>query len=608
MNIREIVSKHKNELPRYKLVGYTGLAVPMLKVKINCLVQGPGRLPVVQEFILNLLSEGLEIERIIKLLALDNEVIESAFSQLLQAEYISILDNQITQKGRDYLEDNILDHLEEEEYIINVDGLTGKIVPGDKKLTPSKLIKQNHIRTIKGNIKDVLIEDVDFKALKNEVIRQKRKKENEIIDNSEYKELNIIDIISITRPKSYYNRINILVLENEQNEYRILAYEGYKQIYQYEEALFELEKRSRKVLQYEMKGYFECNKVNEFSELVSNNECKIDDILELRKRIESYIQTTREELMLVFSLTSMTQLDADLIEEIKLAIKRGIKIKIVITGKEAISQKQKDIIDSLMYLVKDNKKVSLEIIPQFFSEVFIQDNVKGIAVVLEKNEIELDASKMGIVEVGYELDKEQIKYVKEEISSCCEQMKNKLSEVDTFESKDKMHQMINSIFKLSADLDQYMHQIDHVGWYDNQVANFNEIQGIPIATDKNKYKVFADIMNNNLVEKLEKNIEKHIHTGKPNDVQKYFNSTFKRRYPELHYSLHKLKVYRNKQSHDILSSTNAKYYKKFIDEDLCGCDPNLITNGYILLQAKLLRSLYNSMIKTLRRLKKNDHS
>lgn len=593
MNISEIINKHKNDLPGYKLVGYSEIAVPILKVNTKCLVQQKRSLPIVQEFVLNLWNEGVEVQDIVNILALDKEVVDVALSKLFQDEYINIETDEVTERGENYLEDNILEALDEEDYTIYLDGLTGKIV-SSKGYMHAKVAKEKEVRTIKSLIKEVLPEDIDFKQLKSEIYRQKSKKETTtvIVDN----QAEVVEIIDVSKPKSFYNKVNIMILENEQQDYRILAYDGYKLITSYEEALIKLDKSLRKLLEYKIETYFESPAVKKI-ETYFEKKLSIStlDKWEIEKRINECFEQVRNTLTFVISLHSLSILNEMLICNIQEALKRGIKVKIYLTGRKPVNSRQEDKIKELLKKITGDDKATIINIPCYFNEVVIKDNEQGVLIRLTKANINLIATTVGIVEHGYDLDEEIIKQIEQEVRQEENIVKDKIAEIHPFVDKKEMQEMAKKIFKLAIDLDEYMYERDRVGWFNEVVAKLDEVVSIPLATDKNKFKVFIDIFNNNLVEKLEKNVEQKCKIKESKKVQHYFYNTFKKEYPILQYALHKVKIYRNKQSHDNLSSWAEKYYNKFLEEDLAGCSPELIKDGYLLLQAKIMENLHNSM-------------
>ena len=124
-----------------------------------------------------------------------------------------------------------------------------------------------------------------------------------------------------------------------------------------------------------------------------------------------------------------------------------------------------------------------------------------------------------------------------------------------------------------------------------EADRFKEIE---IVKTKSQFVSFINICNRCFVESIDL-------YGKSIGNDKYFWNDIKAKYPSLHSTLHRIRVYRNESDHLELNKSVNEKYLEFLQEDLEGKAPSQVDDFYFILQQRILDGLlYNTQVEITR--------
>lgn len=594
MRIRETVYKNINDLPGYNLLGYIEVAIPIYEIRLHVLALTRTTIPVIEEFVLNFYNEGLDLDKIEKLLGLDKELIDQAWAGLMQRDYISYIDKHITEQGLEYLNNNSVEELEKIEFPILIDGITGTINKINTQLMNTRNVKKIGLKALKANIRRPNIDEIDFKSVKK-VFNSYKNKNPDIYSGD------ILEIVHMEGKSTKFKRIEMLFFKNNENDTRILAYDGYNRLNDYEEKLKELDKKGVVLLKYDYGEYFNSKSVYKINELtVANKNVHKEIPLEKYNELLNEYMSDNGEIILINPLISICNLNYGFINNLEINLKNNKKITIIISGKDYISEYQKKVYDRLNKLRYKYKNFNIKQIHEYINKIIINSRKKQALVTIYKKEsINLETSKIGIIEKVYEIKNDIFDETCKLISSLYN-ITNLLEFELPNSNTNWLKQQIDYVIKLVRDADGYMFNNDNVGWIGNdELLNITQFKEVPLATNRNQFGIFIENINKSLVESLDNNSKKKKHS------KKYFWNDFKEQYPKLQHVLDKIRTYRNKSKHLNLTEENNEKYFKYLTEDLDGYMPDFIPNGYLILQYKIINELNKSIEDVIKKIKSN---
>jgi hypothetical protein len=597
MRIREAIVRNYNDLPGYKLIGYSEVAIPMYQRKVHVLALTKKSIPVVEEFVLNFYNEGLSLDDIKLVLGLEQQLIDEAMAGLIQRDYINNFTKEITDIGQDYLKNNNVESLEKEEFSIIIDGLTGEIKKNNNNLMVTKNIKNKGIRALRANIDKPTIGDLDFKSLRR-VFNQYKESESVNENENEAYSGNMIDVVHMEGNTTKYRRIELLIFKNDENDVRVIAFDGFNRVEEYEEKLKELDSRGVTLLKYDYDEYFESGNVKNINEIV-NSEDDVNNIEYEKVNLlyETYLEQCSGTILITLPLISQCSITEAFVDKIESKLKKGLSINIILCGKDYKGEFQKKIYRKIKDVSSKYQTLTIKQTPHYFNKMIINlDNKESIVSIYEKNNISLTSTKEGIAEYFYEVKSNSCELIYNTIlddNKEREKIKFDLSNIN----KQVLRKMIDDILYLVKDADGYMYSNDDIGWIgSDEVPEINRFKEVPLANDEEKFRTFIDSINKSLVESLEINANQK-------GYKKYFWNDFEHRYTELQSILNKIKTYRNKSNHLELNEFNKQKYYKFLNEDMGGYMPEFIYKGYLILQFKILNELETVIKNTISALK-----
>lgn len=579
MNVNQIAERFKNELPGYKLVGYTELGFPVFQCILHCLMLNDAQIPVIEEFVLNFYNQGIELSEIASILGLDFELIEEAWIGLLQRDYINPVTKEISSFGNDYLKEHKIDKLEKSSVHVSIDGLTGTMKPKSSQLMANKNAKKLGIRTIRSVIDKPNVESIDFIQVKNVI------KEYQKIDKENYNG-RILEVFHVEGQATKYKRLYVLAYINNDNNVRFLVYDGMERLEGYENALMQLEDRGVSVFKYSLGKYFDSDKINLINAIIAKNMDELYTIEpgKIWELWNEYLGIVEKDAFIVLPLVDMCTPSDFWIESLSKVLERGTKITIIISGREFVSTYQKEQIEEIIKLKRKFKNLKLSQVPEYYNRILIIDDCKGIISSYNKYDLNSNSSKVGIVEYGYIMSQHDIHECMKKLSSVKILNIKKVANLTGVDSK-WLNDKMRLITQLVSDFDNRLYMVNNIGWIgDGPIPETQTLLNVPLAKNHEMFKTFINALNKSLVESIEVN-------GKSNGIKSYFWSDIKNNYPSLHRTLHKIKVYRNNADHLVLDEQNKELYYQFLEEDLEGRMPEFVDNGFLMLQVKIIDEL-----------------
>lgn len=586
MGIEEIVDRFENELPGYSLVGYEELAFPVFSGNLHCLFQTDRQLPVIEEFVLNYYYAGVPTNQIHNLLGIDSDIVETAWWKLVEAELINFKIKTITAAGLKYLEDNKLDDLEKILIKVNIDGLNGKMKKDSSMLMSRSAVKDQRLRALHPLIEPLEIDDIDLGQVR-EVVREYRKSTPEIFPGE------ILDVFYMEPGKTRYKRLYVLVFRDNES-IRFQIYDGFQKVDGYEAHLFKLEEKGIPIIKVFVGNYFNCQ-----SKVIDGLKLNSKDKLGPGKVWRAWCDRLKEannEILLSLPLIDICIPDEQIDNLIEKALEKGVKVEVVFSGQEFLSTNQKDKIDVFLSLRQKFRNLTLTHVPHYLNKFIIVDEKSGVISEFIKNDLYLPISKQGLCEEGFPLTIEDFEIVKGYVNNM--RITNLTNRTDLITARDVLEDKLKDIVRQVYTLDEKMRQYEAIGWLgEGSIPEIANLLSSPVAKNENSFKTFINAMNKAFVESLEQ-------ATRLNGGKGYFWNIFKNKYPNLQRQLYKIRLYRNYMNHLVLEEKYKEPFFSFLNEDIYGCYPQLVENGYLILQTKMILDLENVLLNQIKELTK----
>lgn len=588
MKIKENIEKNYNALPGYKLVGYNKIAIPIFIRKLKLLVLTQKTIPVLEQFVLLLYNEGVDLENINKILGVDEELVEEAWVELVQKDYISNFNKNITDKGKRYLCDKEIEKLEKNEIIIDIDGLTGEVSKENLQLMKTKIVKEKGIISLKSDFNKIDLSNIKFESIKKVYKAYKRNEP----DNYQGE---VLDTISISGSTTKYRKVDMLFFQNSQKDFRILAYDSFGKIEEYEEKLLETKNLSKVILGNDIDDFMNSENVKNIDSIIrscKDEGCQNIMLNNVNNILQQQLNSIQYNIVINIPLICKFEIDDEFIDKIKRLLERQVTVKCFISGTEFFNENQKKACFKLKEFEKF-ENFQFKQIPYYINKmIFNLDKQEVLISIYNEHEIYCCEGVKGITENFYKVKGDLYNKLHNNfISITNKQIIPRLNKDFTL---DVLKNKIGEICELVNDCDSYMYNTDEVGWLDEYgIPERKRLFESPLAKNGESFRVFVDSINKSFVESLEDNAKKK-------GYKKYFWKDFKERYSRLQIALEKIKTYRNKSNHLKLDFSNKNRYFKCLAEDLNGYMPDFIENGYLILQEKILVQLEKAIRETMK--------
>jgi hypothetical protein len=552
---------YAEEIPGFNLVAHKEVAVPWFHYKCEFLFSIKRPLPILQEYILELLN--LEVPLMIQqqLLGLDYDVVRDAYYRLIQNGFVEPDGKGITLRGEEYLSIHSVDKLEKGEYEIFVNSFTKDVDTSTNSGMTGKAAQ--HYCCYKAYVKSIEIEDLNK--------RQMLKVLREYCEHNELgSDARLVDITKLIKRATIYRKIDLLLYENHQGDNRIIVIENGKKRKGYEDILYALDSSGIDILQMPMvsiRKFFASDEVQRIYAFCTSKKLQVD-----KDMIEMMIELSNPTIILPLTETSyFVDYTLRIIRD-KLANEESVKV--LICGDRYLKNFQEDFISDLLKLRKQYKRFLCSHLSSFLPPMVITSET-GCIHMLTLSELGLESTKIGLVDSFYLMPQECINFVNSVLTLHRESIS-----ISNFPDMKKIE-------RLWSDFDvRFMSKYDFSIFPDSGMRNRASFIGLSPATNKAEFDEFLNIVNMAIFESLKRNAKHAKSDGK------FFWTKFKLQYPKLFKVLDKLRVYRNKADHITLDDNNKELYYEYLNEDTNGVFIELLPDGYEYLQTKLLNQMH----------------
>lgn len=571
MIIQQLAEKVKGELSGYELSGYVEICAPVYKRTLNCLMASKGQLPIVTEFLLHYYSLGINLNEITKILGIDQELVMDSWWELIHRDFIDFVTKKITDIGYGYLEERKLEKVEHISVPVCIDGLIGTVRMDNSQLMRNKNVRENGLRSMRPVISDINENNIDFQQVKYVINSYKK------IDE-EYYEGDLLDVSKVEGIKTFYKRLHVILYSNSDYHTRVAVYDGGERVDDYEQALIALENKGDCILKPIPDTF-------PVVDIISKLDLKSDELgpgsifncwLDLIKKSKIKVLIS----LPMIQLCSPDDIWIDLISD---ALKRGVKVTFISTGREFISGYQKEQYAKLLSI--NNLQVIQ--VPQSWNKFIIVDDKDGVISDFERHKVYLANTQEGYVEAGYSLDQTSIESIWVDFVNPEMEIVNTLT--PKIVDKQWLDTKIKNITKLVNEFDDKLKLRNQIGWLgDYPIPHISNVYSSPLAVNENKFKEFINTVNQAFSESVD-------FTGKRAGVKRYFWGDFKSLCPNVQRVLHKIRMYRNFANHLEIDADYKPIFYQYLDEDLLGRLPQFVKDGYLMLQIKLLEDLEDEL-------------
>lgn len=318
MNIYKIAKKQASSLPGYELINMFEAAFPVYRLNIVASAIAEQQIPVVEEYILRLVSSGVtNIDNIKGILGLSDTIVKDYIVNLLRQELVShelktdAIELDITPNGLQALERLILSKPVEITLPLVFDASTSLLsyYKPSLGLIKSNYIKGVNIEIVRPYLPKPQVEEIDLSAVRS-LFKSMRKNNPELVTvNGE-----ILDLLAIDKVWVEYKKMNMLVFySQEEQDIMVRVFERTERVMDYEKVIMRMERDGLYVLP--------TNRKDEISESELPSKIKLD-VQDLKRRTDN-IEKVKEKIKILtkrIPLESIHEQELDVTEESALRI------------------------------------------------------------------------------------------------------------------------------------------------------------------------------------------------------------------------------------------------------------------------------------------------
>ncbi len=567
MNKNALIDVIQKDFPDYKIINIEEFGFPIFKKEIVCLATISKGMPVVMDFTLKLLNLKYDLNTIAQLLAIDYELVKHAAYDLELNNMISLKTFQLTDEGREYIQNNRYESMKRVNLPICIDSYSG-YVNKDKNYVSNKSAKALNLNTIKP-----LIDKKENSIINGHIIKRILKQYIQET-NSDY-EGELVEIVKYREKPSEYRRLFIAILESPQSQLRYIVYDKNVKLDHMENLLHSADEAG--ISFYNIKS---SNYLKDLKDAVLPSEFKKykDNYLDLFD--SEFLNHDHSIIYYSIPLLSLYKIEDDWLNSLESYLKRKLKVAIKFTGIPYPSPYFKNKVLKILYLEsKYNEYLSVSHSITFEYAYIFFDDKNGYFDKIDLYELDLKSNPYCI------------KHEILEINSLPISGPNVQIEIEPYSAKE-LKDDIAEMQKRVKDLDTEMEEIFGLNWLlDGQILNEPKLKSLELATNQEKFSNFTKLLNASLVEVIQK-------VGKTQEINNYFFNEFKANFPQLFDALNRLRVYRNSMQHNDLDEKNLNAYKEYVEKDLNGQFPEFIENGYLYLQRVIIKEILEATKST----------
>ncbi|MEK3937422.1 hypothetical protein MKY41_19210 [Sporosarcina sp. FSL W7-1349] len=561
----------KREFPYYRVINVFEIGMPVFKKSAKCLATIEKGLPIVQEYTLKLSNLNYSTIEISEMLALDKDLVKSAYYSLIQLDLIDFKTRKITEKGREALNKSKYSSLEITEVSLSINSYTGNIYKSGSFIKAKNTNKMN-LFTIKPLLSKNDQNLVDYTKVRS-IFKSTKKEEDAEFDG------NLVEISRVVNKADEFYKLYIVILESPDKEIRLLAYD----------LDYHLETLELKLKQGDLQGikyfitdskFLEEMYALDFLHSVEISEVDFWDILDV-----NILESDYNQLEFILPINDYFIPNDGWIDALSKLLKSKTKVIITFTGNYSNPYQK----------VQVNKIINLKRSTEFLN---VNHSIERQLPTLCINKSEGFIIKPSC----YNLDLVTN-------SKCMETKVYKITEFKEVEvterafdkeellNKQSLKKAIKELVMLIKDLDLLMNDYYGMGWLiNNRCNNEHLFESMGLANNLNSFTTFTAQLYGCIGEIIKELGDKENKRG-------YFFNDFKERVPHAQNAMNRLRVYRNSVQHSHLDDNQIEIYLDFIKQDLNGTFPEFIDNGYLILQSILIKELIKNVKEEIGKIK-----
>jgi hypothetical protein len=247
MTLENLAEMYRDKMIGYDLVGEYEAGVPTYKIRLKGNAQRRQELPIIPQFILRLISLGIQSQtEIEKILGLNPEFARKAIVHLNRNQLINYHSDSasvLTDKGKRALEEAIA-AMHITNFDIQVDGLTQEIAPLSH-LEHGPVFKKNGGWALHPSPKSrPTLESLNDRLTTLEKIFKEQWEDEDLNTND-----HLIEILGIERSTLMYKPVNVLLFhERKTKQTYFRVFEGYNEVTEYNQILKRRERNGSPVI------------------------------------------------------------------------------------------------------------------------------------------------------------------------------------------------------------------------------------------------------------------------------------------------------------------------------------------------------------------------
>lgn len=564
-----------------KIINKQTILIPYSNQEVDVYINEEEKLSPIADAVLRLykVNDGYSFDEMGELLGIDGREINNAYLSLIEKNLIDYISQSITDEGRRYINNRKINNRKKQSITVAVNKITGEVAYQEEgafinyRDKQCSILKCPYEQNDQLSVKDMITFDQVSKVWKF------RKKIDDYKHRGELSE-----ILKTSQKNTVYKRYNIYYFLNEQNEVEIRAYERTYRDRNMEQYIWLQESASPQLTKHKYDYYFEKfakNPKNSFSDYQ-----KIDFELDIFKSF-SFLEKAQEKIQVFIPVHSFSLINDELLFHLRNAIEKGIKVEIYFNGFDWVSIQQRIFIEEILSL-KKFRNVKIYSTNKYCPQTIIIDEIEGSVFTPKIFDFSIEGTTGSSVMLTCTLMNEaQHKYLEENLIN---HAIFKMEIPKDFNLNESSLNIIGSTEKLD---ELFSSKNLKLTWFSqNDKREFDKFfSQAKKVTKKSKYESFTTTFSRKIVENFKSNSRKR---GK-----KYFDNDFREEFPQLSFSMNRIRVYRNSYSHEFLDKNFIRMSHEIIIKDFDGYCPIGIDNIFEYKQYKMIDGHNKALTKTI---------
>lgn len=553
-----------------KIINKQTILIPYSNQEVDIYVNEEEQLSPISDAVLRLykVNDDYSFDDMGNLLGIDGEEVSNAYLSLLEKNLIDYVSKSITDEGRKYINDRKIVNRKKQSITIAVNKITGEVAYQEEGAFIKYSDKQSSIFKCPYEQNNQLsIQDmITFEEISK--VWSFRKK----IDDYRYRG-ELSEILKTSQKNTVYRKYNIYYFLNEQNEIEIRAYERTHRDRKLEQFIWLQESSNPQLTKSKYDYYFEKSVRNRKSEFYDYQD--IDFELGFFESF-SFLNNAKEKIQIFIPVHSFSLINDELLFYLRKSIEKGILVEIFFNGLEWVSIQQRIFIEEIISL-KKFKNVKIASNNKYCPQTIIIDEIEGTLFTPKVFNFSIEGTSGSSVLLSCSvMSSKQHKYLEE---NYVKDSIFKMEIPNTFCFADSCTDIVDKTGKLD---ELFSSNNTKLTWFSkNEKKEFdNFFFNAKQVVKKAEYESFTTNLSRKIVENFKSNSRTR---GK-----KYFDNDFKEEYPQLSFSMNRIRVYRNSYSHEFLDKNFIRMSHEIILQDFNNYCPIGISNIFEYKQYKMI--------------------